>query len=74
MIAMNPKAPRTVARREFNTPVREPWNDAIREILKAIDNHNQIYFETKNFWHIEKARQLREYVKELKDWIKLNEG
>lgn len=55
--------------REFNTPVREPWNAPIHQILKAIDNHNAEYFKTKNSWHLEKAKILRSYLHELKTWI-----
>jgi hypothetical protein len=55
--------------REFNTPVREPWNAPIHQILKAIDNHNTQYFKTKNSWHLEKAEMLRSYLHELKTWI-----
>jgi hypothetical protein len=55
--------------REFNTPKREPWNAPIHNILKAIDNHNQEYFKTKNIWHLQKAQILREYLTELKTWI-----
>lgn len=55
--------------REFDTPHRENWNSIIHRILKAIDNHNQEYFKTKNNWHLEKAQYLRIYVKELKEWI-----
>jgi len=29
--------------REWNTPIREPWNAPIHNILKAIDNHNHEY-------------------------------
>ncbi len=55
--------------REFNTPIREPWNAPIHNILKAIDNHTQEYIKTKNIWHLEKSQILREYVLELKTWI-----
>ena len=55
--------------REWNTPHREPWNTPIHNILKAIDNHNQEYFETGNSWHLEKADMLRNYLKELKFYI-----
>ena len=59
--------------REFNTPIREPWNAPIHNILKAIDNHNQEYFKTNNIWHLEKADILRTYLQELKTWIATQE-
>jgi hypothetical protein len=55
--------------REWNTPVREPWNPVISNILKAIDNHTSQYMKDGNVWHLQKAHQLRGYVVELKDWI-----
>jgi hypothetical protein len=60
--------------REWNTPAREPWNASIHQILKAIDRHNHEYFKTQNPWHLEKAQELREYIKQLKDYILKNEG
>ena len=60
--------------REFNTPIREPWNAPIHNILKAIDNHNQEYFKTNNIWHLEKADMLRKYLHELKTWIATQEN
>ena len=61
-------------RRTWDTPVREGWNQVIYQSLKAIDNHNQLYFKTKDRWHLEKARELRAYVRDLKEWIKKQEG
>jgi hypothetical protein len=61
-------------RRTFNTPVRECWNAPIHNLLKAIDNHTRLYFQTKNPWHLEKAQMLREYVAELKTWIHREES
>jgi hypothetical protein len=55
--------------REWNTPVRECWNAPIHNILKAIDNHTQIYFSTGDKWHLEQANFLRTYVSSLKTWI-----
>jgi hypothetical protein len=63
-----------VERRTWNTPVREKWNQVIYQSLKAIDNHNQLYFKTKNRWHLQKAAELRQYVRELKDWIREEES
>ena len=59
-----------MSKREWNTPVREPWNPIIHNLLKAIDEHNKMYFRTHDCWHLEKAYELRKYVKEIKDWIK----
>lgn len=60
-------------RRTWDTPVREDWNQLIHQMLKAIDRHNTLYFKTGNAWHLAKAAQLRAYVTDLKDWIKIEE-
>ncbi len=60
--------------REWNTPKREPWNAPIHQILKAIDEHNRMYFEDHDPWHLEKAAMLRQYLHELKTWIHKREG
>jgi hypothetical protein len=54
------------SRREWNTPVRAPWNALIKECLSAVDRHNCAYFETGNAKHIHLAAKLRNYVMELK--------
>ncbi len=54
------------SRREWNTPVREPWNTLIKECLNGVDRHNCCYFETGNGKHMYLASRLREYVGELK--------
>lgn len=59
--------------REFSTPQRERWGDIIYHCIKAIDTHNALYFETGKSWHLEKAKTLRAYVKELKEVIKRDE-
>lgn len=59
--------------REWSTSTRDSWNAHIHQTLKAIDNHNQEYFKTKNPWHLQKAQMLREYLIELKDWITIKE-
>jgi hypothetical protein len=46
--------------------VRERWNPVIHQCLKGIDYHNELYFKTKDVWHLEKAQHLRSYVIELK--------
>lgn len=56
-------------KRTFNTEVRRHWNEKIANILKAIDLHNELYFQTYNSFHKEQAEILRNYVRELKDWI-----
>lgn len=58
-----------MAPREWNTPVREPWNPLIKEALHAIDRHEALYRETGHGWHCRSAAVLRTYVSELKDWI-----
>ena len=60
--------------REWNTPIREPWNASIHQILKAIDNHRREWLATGDPWHDEKATQLAEYLHELKTWIHKQEG
>ena len=59
-----------VSRREWNTPVREPWNALIKECLLAVDRHNVAYFETGDARHVHSAARLRSYVSELKDLLK----
>lgn len=54
------------SRREWNTPVREPWNTLIKECLSAVDRHNCAYFETGDARHMHLAAKLRNYVMELK--------
>lgn len=55
--------------REWDTPHRECWNSPIHHILKAIDNHTRLHLATGVVWHEEKAKALRGYVAELKEWI-----
>jgi hypothetical protein len=62
-----------MSKREWNTPLREPWNPLIYQCLKAIDRHMAAYLATGNTWHAIKAQELRRYVAELKDWIFLQE-
>lgn len=57
------------SRRTWNTPVREGWNSPIHHFLKAIDLHTELYLKTGDQWHLYKARDLREYLHELKTWI-----
>jgi len=55
--------------REWNTPVRAPWNVLIHQMLMAIDRHGELYRQTGNGWHAAKAGELRQYVADLKTWI-----
>jgi len=55
--------------REWSNSTRDPWNKPIHQILKAIDNHTQEYLKSGDTWHLEKAEILRQYVRELKDFI-----
>jgi hypothetical protein len=59
--------------RDFNTPIREPWNASIYRILKTIDLHTLLYLKTGDIWHEEHAQILRKYLTDLKDWIILEE-
>jgi hypothetical protein len=61
-------------RRTWTTSIRTPWNAPIHNLLKAIDHHNVLYFQTANEWHLEKAAMLRCYVDELKSWIHKEEA
>jgi hypothetical protein len=63
-----------MSKREWNTPVREPWNPLIYQCLKAIDRHMAEYLATGNCWHAAKAQDLRGYVAELKTWIQDQEA
>ena len=60
--------------REWNTDQRKDWNAPIHQILKAIDNHTRLFMETGDIWHEEKANILRQYLRELKDFIHKSEG
>jgi len=55
--------------REWDSPVREPWNPLIRETLAAIDRHEDLYRRTGLSFHARAAHDLRYYMRELKDWI-----
>jgi hypothetical protein len=63
-----------MSKREWDTPVREPWNPLIKACLDAIDRHEHLYRSTSNGWHAAKAQDLRWYVTELKDWIQAQEA
>lgn len=63
-----------VSKREFNTPIREPWNVMIHQSLQAIDRHNRLWFDSGEDWHLQQAQVLRDYVAELKTWIHREEA
>jgi hypothetical protein len=63
-----------VAKREWDTPLRGPWNPVISHLLKAIDNHVACFLTTGEIWHLTKAQELREYVRQLKDWLHKQES
>jgi hypothetical protein len=56
-------------RRTFNTPIRCKWNTPIHNVLKAIDNHTELFLLHGDPWHANMADSLRVYVHELKTWI-----
>jgi len=62
-----------VSKREWNTPVREPWNPMIKECLQAVDRHVALYLATNDRQHLNQAAALRKYVSGLKDWISQEE-
>jgi hypothetical protein len=45
----------------------------IAQSLKAIDLHVACFLTTGESWHLTKAQELREYVRQLKDWINRQE-
>lgn len=55
--------------REWDTPTRSKWNAPIHNLLKAIDNHTQLYLSGGGEWHAHQANILRKYVADLKTWI-----
>ena len=55
--------------REWNTDYRQPWNPIIKKCLDAIDIHTRLHLETGDVWHHQQSEKLRDYLRELKDWI-----
>lgn len=55
--------------RTFNTIIREPWNSKIHNILKTIDLHTSLYFQTGDEFHNQQSLILRKYIVVLKEWI-----
>jgi hypothetical protein len=41
----------------------------IAQSLKAIDLHVACFLTTGESWHLSKAHELRDYVRQLKDWL-----
>lgn len=58
------------SRRSYNTKTREPWNPVIKTCLDAIDRHVSLYIKSGDVRHLRQAQMLREYVSELKEWIR----
>jgi hypothetical protein len=56
--------------REWNTPLRAPWNGVIKTALDTVDKHNDHYFQSHDTRHLIAADLLRTYVVYLKDLIK----
>jgi len=61
-------------RRTWNTPLRKPWNPVIKACLNAIDEHIRLYIATGDRYHLGQAQTLREYLRDLKNWIHQEEG
>jgi hypothetical protein len=61
-------------KRTWSNSHRDPWNGPVANILKAIDAHNVEYFLTGNPWHLQKAKMLRDYLVELKEWVMTKEN
>ena len=62
-------------RDRFSTLVRMPYLDAIRLILRTIDYHNRMSLEdpTNKEFHMKQSERLREWMVEMKEFIKENE-
>ena len=59
----------TDPRRTYAPPNREPWQEPIRQISRAIDQHTAEHVRTGNLWHAEEAALLRGYLQRLKRWM-----
>lgn len=66
--------PAAVSKREWTTPVRADWCPLIHQALQAVDRHNNLWFSTRDSWHLKQAQVLRDYVADLKTWIHQEEG
>jgi len=56
-------------KRTWDNPTRKPWNPVIKACLNAIDEHIRLHLLTGEVWHLSQAEILRQYVRDLKDWI-----
>lgn len=66
-----PESPHQAAipNRTYTPVYRQPWQDPIRFITKAIDEHTHLYLSTNNRWHYQQAEILRRYLSDLKAWL-----
>jgi hypothetical protein len=62
-----------MTQRTYEPANRKPWQEPIKWIIKAIDQHDALFLSTGNHWHREKAETLRAYILELKRWVCYNE-
>ena len=66
------------SKRTFTTDVRGPWQDGIRDVLRLIDTHNSMAMikriDTDGDFHARQSSILRQYVINLKEWIRENEN
>ena len=60
--------------REWDNPIRKPWNPKIKSILDTIDIHTQMHLESGDNFHWTQAEVLRKYLLELKTWIHSQEN
>lgn len=60
--------------REWDNPIRKPWNPKIKSILDTIDIHTQMHLESGDNFHWAQAEILRKYLLELKTWIHSQEN
>jgi hypothetical protein len=60
--------------REWDSPIRNPWNPKIKSILDTIDIHTQMHLESGDNFHWLQAEILRKYILELKSWIHSQEN
>ena len=58
--------------------MRGPWQDGIRDVLRLIDTHNSMAMikriDTDGDFHEIQSSILRQYVINLKEWIRENEN
>ncbi|NBW58339.1 hypothetical protein EBR43_11290 [bacterium] len=60
--------------REWDNPIRKPWNPKIHNIIKTIDLHVELYIKTGDEFHLKQSEILRNYIKSLKLWIHKEEN